>query len=162
MADRIDFRYSSQKQLGLLLVSCVLVAGSWFVATHSADVVHRTICWFGVPFFSLCGIIAVKRMLSGGTPFFFDRSGIGFPAGSFGLLPWSEIKSYGIVTIHGNQFLALTFHDPERALSRVPTFRRKWALGNERLGWGHWALTFTGVTPGIEEALAFMREHSGV
>ena len=161
MADRLEFRYASRKQLGLMAGSCALVAASWFGATHSGDIMQRSICWFGVPFFSLCAIIAVKRMLSGGTPFFFDRSGIGFPAGTFGLLPWSEIKSYGIVTIRGNRFLALTFHDPERVLSRVSAAKRKWAAANERLGWGHWSLSFTGVTPGIEEALAFLREQVG-
>ena len=110
----------------------------------------------------LCGGIAAKRMISGGTPFVFDRAGISFPGGNFGLLPWNEIKSYSVVTIRGNVFLALTFNDPARILSRVSTAKRKWALANERMGWGHWALSFIGLTPGIDEAEAFIREHSSI
>jgi hypothetical protein len=160
VADRIEFRYSPRGQLVFMAVGCLLVAGSWYVAHTHPDVVYRTAGWFGVGFFALCILIAAKRLLTGGVPFVFDRSGIAFPSGSFGLVPWSEIKAYSVVTIRGNYFLALTFHNPDRLLSRVSAAKRKWALTNQRLGWGHWALSFSGLTPGMDEAIAFIREHS--
>ena len=160
MTDRLEFRYSPQGQFALITVGCLLVAGSWFVAATNADVVHRTLGWFGVGFFALCIFIAAKRLLRGGVPFVFELAGIAFPAGSFGLLPWTEIKEYAVVTVRGNYFLALTFHDPARMLSRVSVAKRRWALTNKRLGWGHWALSFSGLTPGMNEAVAFIREHS--
>jgi hypothetical protein len=160
MSERLEFRYSRQGQLGLIVVGCVLVAASWFVAVTSADIVYRTVGWLGAGFFALCIVIAAKRLLAGGVPFVFDLSGIAFPTGSFGLLPWTEIKSYAVVTVRGNPFLAFTFHDPARILSRVSAAKRKWALANQRLGWGHWALSFSGLTPGMDAAIAFIREHS--
>jgi hypothetical protein len=160
MSDRLEFRYSPRGQLGLIVVGCVLVAASWFVAATNADVVYRTAGWLGAGFFTLCLLIAAKRLLLGGVPFVFDLGGIAFPTGSFGLLPWTEIKSYAVVTVRGNYFLAFTFHDPARVLSRVSAAKRKWALTNQRLGWGHWALSFSGLTPGMDEAIAFIREHS--
>jgi hypothetical protein len=160
MSDRLEFRYSSRGQLGLVVTGCVLVAASLFVAKTNVDIVYRTAGWFGVVFFTLCILIAAKRMLAGGVPFVFDLSGIAFPGGSFGLLPWAEIQSYAIVTVRGNYFLALTFHDPARVLSRVSAAKRRWALANHRLGWGHWALSFSGLTPGMNEAVAFIHEHS--
>lgn len=160
MPERLEFRYSPKKQLALLSIGCALVACSWFVAATNADIVYRTVGWLGVGFFTLCVVIAVKRLLIGGVPFVFDLSGIAFPSGSFGLIPWTEIKECSVVTIRGNEFLALTFHDPTRVLSRVSAAKRRWALANQRLGWGHWALSFTGVTPGIDEAVAFIRDRS--
>ena len=160
MLERLEFRYSPQKQLALMIVGCVLVTASWFVATRNPDIVYRVAAWFGFAFFALCTVIAFKRMLVSGVPFVFDLSGIGFPTGNFGLLPWTEIKSYSVVTVRGNYFLALTFIDPGRVLSRVSPAKRKWALANERLGWGHWSLSFAGLTPGIDEAVGFIREHS--
>jgi len=162
MLDRIEFQRTPRQQLGLMIVGCVLVAASWYLAKTTSDPVYRVVGWMGVGLFVLCAAIAAKRMISGGTPFVFDRAGISFPGGTFGLLPWNEIKSYAVVTIRGNVFLALTFNDPARILSRVPAVKRKWALMNERLGWGHWALTFIGLTPGIDEAVEFIREHSFV
>ena len=160
MNERIEFRYSPEKQVALLVVGCLLVAASWFLATHHPDVVYRTAGWLGVGFFALCAGITAKRLLAGGVPFVFDLGGLGFPASTFGLVPWTEIKRYSVVTIRGNDFLALTFNNPARVLSRVSPAKRKWALANERLGWGHWALSFNGLTPGLDEAVAFIRQHS--
>ncbi len=160
MSERLEFRYSPRGQLGLIAIGCALVAASWFTAATHPDVVYRTVGWLGVGFFSLCIVIGVTRLLTGGVPFVFDLSGIAFPSGSFGLLPWTEIKSYAVVTVRGNHFLAFTFHDPDRILARVSAAKRKWASANQRLGWGHWALSFAGLTPGMDDAIAFIREHS--
>jgi len=160
MSERLEFRYSRQAQLALMTVSCVLVAGSWYMAATTGDIVYRIAGWAGAGFFLLCGLIAVKRLLTGGVPFVFDRGGIAFPGGTVGVIPWSEVKTYAVITVRGNDFLAFTFHDPDRVLSRVSAAKRRWAFANNRLGWGHWAFTFTGLNPGINEAVAFIREHS--
>jgi len=160
MPDRLEFRYSPKGQLTLLSMGCALVAVSWFVAATNPDIVYRTIGWLGAGFFTLCIFIAGKRLLAGGVPFVFDLAGIAFPSGSFGLVPWIEISQYAVVTVRGNYFLALTFHNPDRILSRVPAVKRRMAFANHRLGWGHWALSFSGLTPGIDEAVAFIRDHS--
>jgi hypothetical protein len=160
MSDRLEFRYSSQAQVRLMIVGFVLVGVSLFVALTNADIVYRTVGWIGAGVMTLCALIAAKRLLAGGVPFVFDLAGISFPSGNFGLLPWTEIKEYAVVTIRGNYFLALTFHDPARALSRGSSLKRRWALANRGMGWGHWALSFSGLTPGMEEAIAFIRERS--
>lgn len=160
MPDRLEFRYSPRGQLSLIVVGCVLVAASWFMAVTNADVVYRTVGWLGVVLFALCIVIAAKRLFAGGVPFAFDLGGITFPTGSFGLLPWTEIEGYAVVTVRGHYFLAFTFHDPARVLSRVSAANRRWAFANQRLGWGHWALSFAGLTPGMDEAIAFIRDHS--
>ncbi len=159
MTDRLEFRHAPKKQLGLALIGILLFAASWYMATHEEDPVYRVVGWFGVGLFVLTTLVAIKRMITGGTPFVFDRAGISFPTGTFGLLPWNEIKSYSIVTIRGNQFLALTFNDPDRILSRVSAAKRKWAFANKGLGFGHWSLSFTGLTPGLDEAVAFISQH---
>ncbi|MEA2162773.1 MAG: hypothetical protein QOK37_900 [Thermoanaerobaculia bacterium] len=162
MPDRLEFRYSPEGQLRLLIVACVLVCAALYMALTNADIVYRILGWIAAGFMALCALIAAKRLLAGGVPFVFDLGGISFPGGDFGLVPWSEIKSYKVVTIRGNYFLALTFHDPNHALARVSTLKRRWAFTNQRLGWGHWALTFSGLTPGMDEAIAFIREHTQV
>jgi hypothetical protein len=159
MSERLEFRYSPQRQLALFITGCALVAVSGLAATRSADIVYRTVGWFGVVFFTLCALIAVKRMINGGIAFAFELGGIAFHTGAFGLLPWTDIREYAVVSVKGNYFLALTFHDPARVLSRVSATKRRMAITNQRLGWGHWALSFSGLTPGLDEAVAFIREH---
>ena len=159
MTDRIEFRHSPMKQLGLAAIGVALIAASYFMATHEEDAFYRAFGWGGVALFALTTMIAIKRMISGGTPFVFDGSGISFPTGDLGLLPWSEIKSYSVITLRGNRFLTLTFNDPDRVLARVSAARRKWARANKGLGWGHWSFSFTGVSPGLDEAVAFISRH---
>jgi hypothetical protein len=160
MADRLEFRYSRSAQLRLLMVGVALVGGSLYVARSSEDVVYRGAGWFGAAFFTLCAIIAVKRLLGGGVSFVFELGGLAFPSAMAGIVPWSEIKEYDVVTVRGHEFLAFTFHDPARILQRVSAPKRLWAIQNQRLGWGHWALSFTGLAPGMNEALAFLRDHT--
>jgi hypothetical protein len=161
MLDRVEFKRTPGQQLRLMIVACVAVAWMLYIATTTHDPVYRIAGWLGIGLFAICTVVLANRVISGGgTPFVFDQAGISFPGGTFGLLPWNEIKSYSVVTIRGNVFLALTFKDPERILSRVSTAKRLGALANERMGWGHWALTFIGLTPGIDEAVAYIREHS--
>src|SRR5438132_1952567 len=152
MLDRVEFKRTPKQQAGLMIVGCVLVAGSWYLATTTLDPVYRVVGWLGVGLFVLCTAIAAKRMVSGSTPFVFDRAGISFPGGNFGLVPWNETKSYAVVTIRGKVFLALTFNDPERILSAVSPPKRKWQLVKERMGWVHWPLTFIGWRPASVEA----------
>jgi hypothetical protein len=159
MTDRIEFKHAPKKQLGLAVIGIILIVASYFMATHEDDPVYRVFGWFGVALFVLTTGVAIKRMITGGTPFVFDRAGISFPSGTFGLLPWTEIKSFSVVTVRGNRFLALTFNDPDRILSRVSTAKRKWAIANKGLGFGHWSLSFAGVSPGLDDAVAFISQY---
>lgn len=159
MTDRLEFRHSPKKQLGLAAIGIALIAACFFMATHEEDPVYRVVGWAGAVLFVLTTAKAIKRMITGGTPFIFDRSGISFPTGTFGLLPWSEIESYSLITLRGSKFVALTFKDPDRILSRVSAAKRKWAIANKGLGFGHWSLAFTGMSPGIDEAVAFINQH---
>ena len=159
MTDRLEFKHSPKKQLGLAAIGVALVAACFFMATHEEDPVYRVVGWAGTVVFVMTTAVAIKRMISGGTPFIFDRSGVTFPGGTFGLLPWTEIKTYSVITLRGNRFLALTFNDPDRILSRVSPAKRKWAIANNGLGFGHWSLAFTGLSPGIDEAVAFINQY---
>jgi hypothetical protein len=162
MGDRLEFSYSRQSQLTFVCVGIILVVASAYMAVTNHDIVYRIIGWLGVIVLVLCTAIAIKRMVIGGTPFVFDLAGVAFPTGNFGLVPWSEIEEYKVVTIRGHYFLALTFRHPEQVLVRVSAAKRRWARTNERLGWGHWALSFSGLTPGMNEAIAFIRDHTSV
>jgi hypothetical protein len=159
MTDRLEFRHSPKKQLGLAVIGILLVAASFYMATHEEDHVYRVVGWIGVGLFVLTTGVAITRMITGGTPLVFDRSGIAFQTGNLGLIPWTDIEQFKVITLHGNRLLALTFRDPDRTLARVSAAKRKWAHANKGMGWGHWSYSFTGLTPGIDEAVAFISQY---
>ncbi|HEX9500365.1 MAG TPA: STM3941 family protein [Thermoanaerobaculia bacterium] len=159
MSDRLEFRHSPKKQLGLAAIGCALTAVCFYMATHDQDVVFRVLGWLGVGLFVLTTGMAITRMITSGTPFVFDRSGIAFHTGNLGLIPWTDIETFAVITLRGNRLLALTFRDPDRTLARVSAAKRKWAQANKGMGWGHWSFSFTGLTPGIDEAVAFISQY---
>jgi hypothetical protein len=65
MIERIEFRYLQKRQIVFIALGCLLVASSWFGAHRHPDIVYRTVCWFGVGFFTLCSLVAAKRLITG-------------------------------------------------------------------------------------------------
>jgi hypothetical protein len=155
--ERLDFQRSRAKHAGLVLLALGFVVVGWFLATSATGLGDRVMGWLCVVFFGACLLVGAKRFVEGGVAFAFERAGIISPDSDLGVLPWAEIQSCAVVTIKGNRFLAMTFRDPERLLGRVSPAKRKLATFNEKMGWGHWALAFSGITPGLDEALAFIR-----
>ena len=157
--ERLHFHRSRAKNFGLALIGLALVAASLFMVRTSEDAFDRLIGWFGVVFFGLAIVVGIKRALQGGVAFVLDRAGITVEEGGIDLIPWSEVESCSVITVRGTRFLSLSFREPERFLSRVSPSKRKLATLNESMGWGHWTLSFAGVSPGIDEALSFIREN---
>ena len=155
MPDRIEFRYSPLRQAALLVIGCLMVAGSWRMAVMRSDTLHRVVGWAGVGLFTLGAYYPARRLIFGDAQFVFDRVGITFRSGNFGLVPWTEIKEYEVVTLGRHKYLALIFHDPMRV---VPAMQRQAALESERVGCGHVALSFIGLSLGVNEAVAFIEE----
>ena len=155
--ERLTFVRSRVKNIGLALMASALVAGSWLMVRISEDEFERGIGWFGVVFFGLGVVIGIKRAVEGGVAFVLDRTGISSEDVEVGLIPWSEVESCCVVAVQGTRFLSLTFREPARFLSRLSPSKRKLATFNESMGWGHWALSFAGVSPDIDEALRFIQ-----
>jgi|SRR5690349_255554 len=155
--ERLEFRRSPLKHVGLLLMGALLVAAGGFIITSTEDPGLRIVGWFGVIFFGLAMLAIGRNLFRGGVAIVFDHAGI-----TTDLLPdvriaWSDLERCHVVKMRSNRFLALTFRDPERFLQRVSTANRKVSSFNARQGWGHWAFTFSGLTPGIDGAVAFIR-----
>ena len=157
--ERLEFIRSRTKNFGLLLLGIALVAGCLFMATSSADTTDRVIGWGSAAFFSLAVVVALRNIIMGGTVFAFDSGGITDHPNSI-VIPWAEIADCVVVSVRGTKFLGLTLLNPEQFLSRTTFAQQKLARFNERMGWSHWALSFSGVSPNIEEALEFIRRHA--
>lgn len=156
--DRLVFERSPAKNAGLLLLSLMFVAGGVFMAFKADESSDRLIGWACAAFFSLAVLAAVKNLLRGGTAFVFDLSGIKDESSGF-LIPWSEVEECLIVSVRGTRLLGVSFKNPDQFLLQVSPAKQKLARFNERMGWGHWSFAFTGVRPGIDEAVRFIREN---
>lgn len=156
--ERLVFERSRTKNAGLLLLSLMFVAGGVYMANTADTSTERIVGWLCAAFFALGIVAAIRNLLEGGTAFVFDLSGIKDERSGF-LIPWSEVAECKVISMRGNRLLAVSFKNPDQFLQQVSPAKRKLAGFNERLGWGHWGFTFTDVSPGLDEALRFIREN---
>jgi hypothetical protein len=156
--DNVVFARSRLKTAGFFLGAMFFVGAGYLMTYLAERLFHRMAGWAAIAFFGAVAISAGWALIRGGEVFTFDRTGIADHHRGM-LIPWTEIDEAVVVTVNGAQFLGLVFHHPEQFLSRVSPLRRVFAQLNERMGWCYWNFTFSGVTPGIDEALRYIRDN---
>jgi hypothetical protein len=156
--ERLVFERSPAKNAGLLLLSLLFVAGGVFMALKADTTFDRAVGWVCTAFFGLGILAAARNLLRGGTAYVFDLSGIKDESAGL-LIPWTEIAECMVLIVRGTRLLGVSFKNPDQFLVQVSPAKQKLARFNERMGWGHWAFAFTGVRPGLDEALQFIREN---
>ena len=89
----------------------------------------------GVPFFTLCAIYALRRLVFVRPTLVVDHAGI-VDNGSLvavGRITWDEIKDVRPYTFSGRKLLGIELHDAEVVISRQPLWKRLWLRANHRL-----------------------------
>lgn len=146
----------------MLAGSLVFVAlGIVFLVVHStvAMMVAGGLC---VPFFGLCAVFIIQRLLhQGRAELVLDDAGVDHARlGRFG---WDEIAAVRIreqrVGKTSQLFLELVLHDPDAYLARAPKLVRSTASMNARLGFGPASVSTNTLPVPPEEVLDAMRRH---
>lgn len=121
----------------MLKMSAVLAGASAFVALGVSFAVYReewgvstvliAVCTYvGVPFFGLCAIYALYRLIARRPSVVIDEQGITDNASSVavGLIRWEEIAEVFTYDYMGQQFLGIVPTDAESVLARANPLSR--------------------------------------
>ena len=146
------------KAAGLLLIGLALVAASLFAARTGDDILLRGVGWFGTAFFGLATLKAIRDLFSTDTAYVFDDRGIDDRLSGIGLIPWSAITAVQQASVRGTRFILLSLDQPQTYLSRLSALKRGLAAVNKDIGFGDWTLAFVGITPGVDEAWAYIQD----
>lgn len=141
---------SKFKLLGLMGLICLMV-GMSYVCTRHQEMIVRVVGWIGVGFFGL-GFGVLPRMLGKGPIVVIDDTGIEDRRWKLGVIPWDDVQSLQMYEIGSSKFLGIELIDPEKYLSRLRRWRRWLAATNRAMGFPSFAISFAGLTPGIDEA----------
>ena len=136
---------SKVKVLGLLGLTCLMVGVSYFCTTLP-DAMARVVGWIGTVFFGL-GFIAF--------PIHDRRLKIG-------VIPWEDVRSLSIGSVHSTKFLCIEVVDREKYLSRFSRWKRHLASASEGLGFPALTINFAGLRPGLKDVWAYLeaRRHT--
>jgi hypothetical protein len=149
---------SIPKLLGLFVLGAVMVAASWFCTT--VPVLEAPLWgWIGVVFFGGCMVIMAARLFMRGPIVVLDQVGILDRRVSPDVILWSDILSVRIVTLRNQRWLGVEMKDPASFRSRLPKASRWLARANEHMGFNAFNVGFAGISPGVDEAWNYIREH---
>lgn len=155
--NRIEFKRSLIKTVGLVLGGVLLVLASFFATRADDRPFLRAVAWVGVVFFSVGTVKALVDLFSPGVIYVFDDQGIEDRRSGVGMIPWTAITNVDFVSIRGTEFICLTLDRPDDYFARLSPMKRRFAQLNGRsLGVGDWALSFVGASPGVAEAQDFV------
>lgn len=154
----LECRPSRLKIAGLLVLTCVMVAGSWLCTTLDG-VVAVVVGWIGVVFFGLGLVVLPRAWLRAGTAtIVVGPDGIEDRQSGYGFIPWQDVTELTIHSVHGTRMLSVHVADTEAYLARLSTKRRIGAAANQSLGFAPITLGFVGLTPGIDEVLHYIQQ----
>lgn len=150
---------SMTKTIGLFLAVLALVLVSAF-CTMIPRATAQIAGWAGVAFFGV-GLLAMIWQLFRSAPIVVldDRGIRDFRSSVF--IEWAAIESVWVGDFQTHRFLFVQAHDEEKVLAQMTVFRRLVAKANRGLGYPPIAISFAGLSPGLEEAWAYIKERHG-
>jgi hypothetical protein len=161
----MECRTSIPRTLGMAGLGVLMILASYYVA-RTASGLTQGAGWFGVVFFA-CGLVVILvQLFRRGPIVVLDESGVFDRRLGVGRIPWQDISSVSVTQIRSQRFISLWLRNEEEYLSRFPGWKSTLGRASEKIGYSPFLLSLAGLTPGLDEAYAYIRakvpEHAGV
>lgn len=158
----VVFSVSRLRMAGLVLLGVAMTAACAFVLQrHLAPPgsFKEAAIMFGVPFFGLCTVIAIARLLKGGATLTIGPAGIRDTRVSPDLIPWRAITGFKEIEIHRQRMMMIEI-DPacERAL-QLSRLTRMMGRANAALSLKGLAITAQGLDGSFDDLVAAVRKY---
>lgn len=152
----MECRASVPRALGLNALAIGITAGCYLLA-GIREPIPVIVGWCGVVFFGFCAVKIFFQTLRGGPRIIVSDLGIDDQRGGLGLIRWEDVQAVWIQYMGANRFMCVDVRDPNRYLANLPWYSRWPARANPILGFSKLTLNFCVLTPGLDEAMAFIR-----
>jgi hypothetical protein len=147
---------SLPKLLGLVLLAAAMTALSAWCTTQP-QVKAQVFGWLGVAFFGFGTVVIARQLFLRGPVIVLDALSITDHRSPDGPLFWDQISSVWVGAVKSSRFLCVELKDPELLVSRWSARRRALAKANQAMGFPAVTISFSGLSPGLDEALGHIR-----
>ena len=152
----MEYRTSIPRTLGWAGLAVMMIAASYF----SVQIGAGFIGWFGVAFFGLCFVPILLQLFRHGPTVVIDRRM------RIGRIPWEDIASVSVAQMKRQRLISLWLRNEEQYLPQGSAVTRRVAAASRAMGLSPFSMSFTGLTPGLDDAYARLRarlpERAGV
>jgi hypothetical protein len=152
---------SKLKLLLVALGSLSFVVLGIFLPTMTTDMYVVLIgTYVGVPFFGLCFLYAIYRLIFRKPSLIIANVGLFDNASALGagLIRWTEISEVYIYEYMGQRMIGIIVNDPKAVMARQPAFKRFMARMNSDLVGTPFNIPQTTVPVSVDEILARIEE----
>lgn len=153
---------SHRRLLGLVLAGAAMTAVAVFLAFVDLPLTLRILTvYLGVPFFGLCTLYALYRLVAPRPSVVLTAEGIvdSASATAVGLIHWYEISQVAIYTVSGQRMLGIDLHNLHALLDRVTPLQRSAIATNRRLGFPPVSIPQNLISVPLEELYRNMEPH---
>lgn len=161
----MEYRTSIPRTLGLAGLAFLTIAACYLSARFGVGLIQG-VGLFGAAFFGLCLVAILFQLFRRGATVVIDELGVSDRRMGVGRIPWEDIASVSVGQVKRQRFISLWLRNEEQYLSRGPARRRWVAAVNRALGFSPFYMSFTGLTPGLDDAYARLKarvpERAGV
>lgn len=171
----MTFRGSKLKSAGMLVACCALPGLGVLAVTAALSpnfgfgpmIVVMVIGGGLIAIGLLCLYVIGFQLMRRGPIVTIDQQGILDVRNGLGLIPWSDIRDLRVSrqrirSNRGIERIGIYLVDPTPYLLRLPGWKRALTQFGLRQGMPVAEISFVGLTPGIKEAVAFLRQGSRV
>lgn len=148
---------STVKTLGLIFIAILLVVASVFAALNAPGFV-MVVGWFGVVFFGAALIAIVRQLFNRSPVVTLTPEGITSPRFVPDGVAWTRVARISVGKVQHNRFLCLWLKDEEAYVASLTGLRKAAAIANSKMGFPAISITFQNLTPGLDEALAYITQ----
>lgn len=159
MDEHIEFTASPIKFLGLILIGAGMAAAGYWLMTSDEDLFARSMGGLCLFFGVMCFFGLAKQLTIGGSTVIFSREGLEDRRWGIGIIPWNEIAAVRVLEIQSTKMLELRLHNPEMYMQQLPWHLRLFSGLNKTFGFTNFNLVFTGLNPGFDAALAYIKNN---
>lgn len=114
--------------------------------------------WAGVLFFGAAlAVLLIAASRTAEPRVAIDHDGI-HTGSAMGVVEWADVTGFRIDDVKGTKFLSVFVVDTRKYLERMHAVARKTAELNAYFGTSEIAISFVGLSPGLEEACDYLQE----
>jgi hypothetical protein len=153
----VDFRYANRKLIWYVLGSFAFVAAcAWILylglAPHGSF--KEVVIWFGIPFFGLCGVMALRNMRDTRAVLTISPEGIRDHRISEDLIPWCAIRGMRLQQVQKQNFVMLDLDSEEEKKLRLTRLASWTKPMNAAIGFHGLCVNPAGLDGSLDEILA--------
>jgi hypothetical protein len=154
----MEFRTSAPKTTGLICLGVLMVAASYFAATHARGY-EMLVPWFCVSVFSVGVLLGCVQLFRREPSLVMNNEGISGRQVGSQPFKWSDIASVSVEQVRRQKFLCLWLRDQDAYVAALPAARQLMAKASIALGFPATSLSFTALEPGVQQALEYALKH---